>query len=96
MKTEAISKALANAETKGMASDPLSNILDGSMPAKLPADPESEPMGPPSDTPPVETGEVPDLGDIGLPLIAMDSAPDEFPANPENDGDADDILEFLF
>lgn len=97
MKAEAILKALGHADTRGMETDALSSIPDGGMPPELPADPETEAMGPPDDTPPVETGEVPEFDEItGLPFIAMNNSPEEFPAEAASNGEAADILDFIF
>ncbi len=97
MKADAILKATGNAGGRGMATDALSGLPDGDMPSELPAEPETEAMGPPYAVPPVETGEAPEFDEAtGLPLIAMNNAPEGFPAEGESNGEADDILKILY
>ena len=89
MKTDAISKAMANAADKGMATQALSNLPDGGAPTDLPATPDT--------TPPVATGSAPAIDEAtGLPLIQAQNVPSSFPADQADGGDADEILDFLF
>ena len=74
----------------------MNGIPEGGKPTDLPANPETQAQGPPEPTPPVDTGSAPDFHDLtGLPMIAMENTPETFPAEAEN-GEADDILDFLF
>ncbi|SMX24064.1 hypothetical protein [Boseongicola aestuarii] len=97
MKADAILKAIANAEGRGMATEKLSGLPEGGKPSELPVQPEPEAMGPPDTTPPVDTGEIPEFDEAtGLPVIPMENAPQSFPAEPESYGQAEDILDFIF
>jgi hypothetical protein len=97
MKMDAIMKAIGKAEGRGMAEETLENLPAEGMPTDLPAEPDTESTGPPDDIPPVETGEAPGFDDLtGLPFISMENTPDVFPAEPENNDEASDILDFLF
>ena len=97
MKMAAIMEAIGKANGRGMAEDALEGALERGMPLDLPPEPETDPHGPPGGTPPVETGEAPAFDEAtGLPFIAMENAPDEFPADAESDGQAGDILDYLF
>ena len=97
MKADGISKAMEHAQGRGMADTALESIPEGGMPTDLPVAPETEAMGPPDVTPPVETGDVLEFDELtGLPLFAMDNVPNGFPAEAESDGEADDVLDFLF
>ena len=97
MKVDGIAKADGNVDGRGMAHEALTNIPDGGKPAELPVTPETEAQGPPEVTPPVETGGAPMFDEAtGLPLIAMENSPEGFPGQAENDGEADEFLDFLF
>lgn len=97
MKATAISKVFGNADGRGMATDALTNIPDGGKPAELPENPEVEANGPPEFSPPVETGGAPVFDTAtGLPMIAMENSPEGFPGQAENDGEAYEVLDFLF
>ncbi len=53
-------------------------------------------MGPPGTTPPDLPSETPSFDEAtGLPVIAMDNTPDEFPGGNE-DSEANNILDFIF
>jgi len=92
MKADAIMKALGKAEGRGMAEEALNNIPEGGQPAELPAMPETEAMGPPDVTPPVETGEPPMFDEAtGLPMIVLDKLPDTFRSGDEGEDDGEDL-----
>jgi len=96
MKADAIEKALAQLDGRGMATDALTNTPVAGKPTDLPETPDIEANGPPETTP-VETGGAPEFHDLtGLPIIAMESAPEEFPADAAEDGEAGDVLDFIF
>ncbi|NNE80864.1 MAG: hypothetical protein HKN18_11400 [Silicimonas sp.] len=97
MKANAIMKAIGNAEGRGMAETALSNLPDTGQPADLPVQPEPEAMGPPDVIPPVEPGEAPEFEEFtGLPLVAIEHTPAMFPAEPDDNGVADDVLDLIF
>lgn len=97
MKADAILNAIEKALGRGMATEALNGLPEGGMPAELPAQPETEAMGPPESIPPVETGEAPEFDEAtGLPIIAMGHVPQSFPAEAESNAEAGDVLDFLF
>ena len=97
MKMDAIMKAIEKAEERGMAEETLDSLPAEGIPADIPAAPNTEVMGPPEVTPPVESGELPEFDEAtGLPFIAVENFPEQFPAEAESHGEVGDILDYLF
>jgi hypothetical protein len=92
MKPGIFEKLAALLDGKGKAMEAIANIPDGGMPPDLPQPPETEAMGPPESLPPVDTDGMPGVDPFtGLPLIAVENTPDQFPGNDEHEPDADAI-----
>ncbi len=92
-----ITEALGHTSGRGKATEALDAIPDGGKPDDLPMKPEIEAQGPPDTLRPVETGEAPDFEFLaGIPMIPLENFPDDFPGQAEHNGEAEDILEFLF
>ena len=95
MKADAIMKAIELAKGRGMAEETLGDLPDGGKPADLPVIPETDAMGPPAETPPVDTGEKPLFDDMtGLPVIVIDKLPESFRSG--EDDESDDDFEMIF
>jgi hypothetical protein len=96
MKLDAINKVLQLLAGKEQALSAVRGIPDGGKPSELPADPEAEAMGPPENTPPVETGEFPGFNfETGLPYVAMGRTPEDFPGDDDDHAQTEVFDDFV-
>lgn len=96
MKLEAITKVLQLLAGKEQALSAVGGIPDDGKPAELPAHPETEAMGPPENTPPVEAGEIPAFNlETGLPYVAMDRTPEDFPGDDDDHAQTEVFDDFV-
>jgi len=113
MKPNLLEEILSLVEDNGRAADAIGAIPHGGKPDPLPGPPEVEAgppadTGRPDDAPPIEVGRPDGLPSeesaapvfdeaTGLPCIATESVPGEFPGEAEDMlEDAESILTFLF
>jgi hypothetical protein len=97
MKAEALSKVLDLLSDKGQAAHVIEGVSVGHPPTELPDLPETEAMGPPEGMPPVDTDDVPSFDpSTGLPLVAIEHAPEDVPGLDDNEAPPTDILDLLF
>ena len=106
MKDFGLGKAMMNVMGKGKAEAALDAIPEGGMPEdvpvvpEMPEMPETEAMGPPADLPPEnEPMGPPEMmppggfnEEVGLPMVAIENTPDEFPGEGNEDWDDEDVL----
>ena len=85
MKAGLLNKLIELVSNNPNAFSAVNGATEGGMPSDLPIGPQGEPMGPPEGLPPVDTGGIPEFNEeTGLPYVAMEQTPDEFPGDDDD------------